>query len=144
VRGPAGRRRDPRDAEPCLKHSTTRITGLGRRARGAQVPRSQVGRYGVVRSTAAEGGLHTVTDMVENRNLGRSPRTSRSSGATCSPQRFSSSSTARTRDRAGDPADRRGQRNARNAPRGRLSSSEGDYYDTGTVPVTCAPTSCWP
>jgi UTP--glucose-1-phosphate uridylyltransferase len=123
------------DAEPCLKqlisaHQETGATVLAVR----QVPRSQVGRYGVVATDGGKGRLHHVTDMVEKPKVGTEPSDLAILGRyVLAPAVFGEL------ERAAPGAGSEIQ--LTDAIRRTIGSHpvvavefEGDYYDTGTVP----------
>jgi UTP--glucose-1-phosphate uridylyltransferase len=123
------------DSEPCLKqliaaHNKAGATVLAVR----RVPRSQVGRYGVVATDGGKGPLYNVTDMVEKPKPGTEPSDLAILGRyVLAPAVFieleRASPGAGSEIQLTDAI----KRTLGNHPVVAVEF-EGDYYDTGTVP----------
>jgi UTP--glucose-1-phosphate uridylyltransferase len=121
--------------EPCLKqlidaHHKTGATVLAVR----RFPRSEVGRYGVVVTSAAEGRLYEVTDMVEKPAPGTEPSDLAILGRyVLAPAVFAELEHSETGAGKEIQLTDAIRRTLGMHPVVALEF-EGDYYDTGTVP----------
>jgi UTP--glucose-1-phosphate uridylyltransferase len=121
--------------EPCLKqlidaHHRTGATVLAVR----RFPRSEVGRYGVVVTSAAEGRLYEVTDMVEKPAPGTEPSDLAILGRyVLTPAVFAELERAETGTGKEIQLTDAIKRTLGTHPVVAMEF-EGDYYDTGTVP----------